>query len=295
MCKPGILHPGAMGISIAAAAAFGDNRVYWVGEGRSAATRQRAAQHKLLEISLAEMCNTCRVIISVCPPANAEDVVDSVLANHFKGVFVDANAISPQRGDEIASRVRRSGASFVDGSIIGGPAWKAKETVLYLCGDEAKAVAELFVGSLLDAVVLDGTGCRASALKMTYAAVNKGFTALLASSLAAADALNVRDLLVAQWQRDGDKDKYVERITKNAHKSWRFVAEMHEISSTFKQVGQPDGFHESCADVYSRLESFKDDKTPSIDALLQSLRLPSLSSSSTAQHLREDLQTQKPI
>lgn len=99
---------------------------------------------------------------------------------------------------------------------------------------------------------------------------------------------------------DGEKDKHIDRVTKNAHKAWRFVAEMHEISATFEAVGQPGGFHEGAADVYSRLESFKDNKTPAIDDVVKSLNQNSSSSTSTSnattsQQLRSDLQTHQPI
>jgi len=40
--KIGILHPGNMGISIAASAQNSGNTVYWVSEGRSSRTRERA-------------------------------------------------------------------------------------------------------------------------------------------------------------------------------------------------------------------------------------------------------------
>ncbi len=55
-----------------------------------------------------------------------------VLAHGFTGLYVDANAISPQRAERIAAAVRRGGARFVDGSIIGPPAWKPGTTWLYL-------------------------------------------------------------------------------------------------------------------------------------------------------------------
>src|SRR6266571_4556164 len=43
----GILYPGAMGISIAASAQNSGHQVYWTSEGRSSATRERAAKFGL--------------------------------------------------------------------------------------------------------------------------------------------------------------------------------------------------------------------------------------------------------
>jgi 3-hydroxyisobutyrate dehydrogenase-like beta-hydroxyacid dehydrogenase len=94
----GILHPGEMGISIAASAQNSGNNLFWVSDGRSQKTRERAAKFGLQDAhSLEHLCASCSVILSVCPPENAEDVARQVAAFHFQGLFVDANAISPQR------------------------------------------------------------------------------------------------------------------------------------------------------------------------------------------------------
>jgi 3-hydroxyisobutyrate dehydrogenase-like beta-hydroxyacid dehydrogenase len=138
----GILHPGVMGVSVAASAQNSGCAVYWVAAGRSAQTRARAAQHALHAAgSLAELCRMCEVIVSVCPPHAAEEVADGVLQHGFTGIYLDANAISPQRAVSIGERMAAAGATFVDGGVIGGPAWQPGETWLYLAGAAAPAVA----------------------------------------------------------------------------------------------------------------------------------------------------------
>src|SRR5437870_2993769 len=92
----GILHPGEMGLSIAASAQNSGHIIYWVSEGRSPRTAERATRLHLVDAhSLAELCETCSAIFSVCPPDAAEDVANSVLADGFTGLYVDMNAISP--------------------------------------------------------------------------------------------------------------------------------------------------------------------------------------------------------
>jgi len=55
----GILHPGEMGISIAASAINAGHQVYWLSEGRSDKTRARAEKHQIREIdSLVLLCQT---------------------------------------------------------------------------------------------------------------------------------------------------------------------------------------------------------------------------------------------
>ncbi len=48
MTKIGILHPGEMGVSIAAAAINSGYPVYWVSQNRSDKTRSRAEKHGLM-------------------------------------------------------------------------------------------------------------------------------------------------------------------------------------------------------------------------------------------------------
>ncbi len=85
MRRIGILHPGKMGISIAASAMNDGHQVYWMSEGRSDETRERAEKHNLIEIhSLFEFCQTCEIIFSICPPHAAEDVANSVMDVGFR-------------------------------------------------------------------------------------------------------------------------------------------------------------------------------------------------------------------
>src|SRR5258708_39184284 len=94
----GILHPGAMGISIAASAVNNGHTVYWVSEGRSQASRARAEKHRLRDAeTLAALCAQCDIILSVCPPHAAEDAARQVITQNFKGLYLDASAIAPQK------------------------------------------------------------------------------------------------------------------------------------------------------------------------------------------------------
>src|SRR5215207_2895591 len=135
MNKIGILHPGEMGISIAASAIKNGHQVYWMSQGRSDKTRARAEKHHLIEInSLSQFCRTCETMISICPPHAAEEVAESVIEAGFRGLYLDANAIAPQRTIQIEQILEKNNIRFVDGGVIGGPAWTPQETWLYLSG-----------------------------------------------------------------------------------------------------------------------------------------------------------------
>jgi 3-hydroxyisobutyrate dehydrogenase-like beta-hydroxyacid dehydrogenase len=272
----GILHPGEMGISIAASAKNSGCDVYWISEGRSLATRERVAKVGLHEVrTLQELCKECRTIISVCPPHAAETVARDVARAGFHGVYVEANAIAPERTIQIGNAMTRADVVFVDGGIIGFPAWKPHTTCLYLSGPRAEEVASCFSAGPLDTKVLGSEIGKASALKMCYAANTKGTVALLAAILATAENLGVREALFDRWRGEDPSipEQVLKRVQANAPKAWRFVGEMEEIANTFSAAGTPGEFHRGAADIYQRLARFKDVKTPpTLDEILDALR-----------------------
>ena len=268
----GILHPGEMGISIAASAQNVGHPVYWASEGRSRQTQERAQKLGLRDAhTLAHLCETCSIIVSVCPPDAAEDVATSVLSHGFKGMYLDANAISPQRASRIGQTIAQAGATFVDGGIIGGPAWKPNSTWLYLSGPAAQRAAGCFAAGPLETCIIGTTVGKASALKMCFAAYTKGTTALLCAILAAAEALDVRTELEQQWSHDGSDfaAEARQKVRQVTAKAWRFSGEMDEIAATLRETGMPADFHLAAAETYRRLADFKDAPTaPALEEVL---------------------------
>jgi 3-hydroxyisobutyrate dehydrogenase-like beta-hydroxyacid dehydrogenase len=273
--RVGVLHPGEMGISIAATALRSGREVIWASEGRSDATRDRAAQHGLADVSTIErLASEAAVIVSICPPHAAEQVAKEVASAGFEGLYLEANAISPQRALRITASLEGAGIAMVDGGVIGGPAWEAGRTCLYLSGARAEEVAGCFEAGPLATRVLSGEPGAASALKMCYAAYTKGTTALLCSVLATAERLGVREALSGQWAADGGglEDEAPRRARTVTKKAWRFVGEMEEIAATFAAAGMPDGFHEAAAEVYRRLGRFKGSGSlPALEHVLETL------------------------
>lgn len=268
----GLINPGAMGASVGAAAAGCGHRVIWAGHGRSPASRERAVSAGIEDCgSLEQLVSAAEIIASVCPPANASDVANDVMALGFKGLYLDGNAISPDRTRAIATQVTAGGARFVDGGIIGGPAWKpGYGTVLHLSGTDAGEIAALFEGSPLHTNIVSEDVGAASALKMVFAAYTKGSTALLSAILGVAETEGVRAALERQWGEEFTTQTH-RRVTANTAKAWRFVGEMEEIAATFERAGLPGGFHEAAAEVFRQLAGFKDAETPDIASMLAEL------------------------
>ena len=250
MAAVGLLHPGEMGSALGAALLSAGHDVLWVSDGRSPETAQRAREFTDVG-DAAALAQRADVILSVCPPHAARDVVRSV--GGFEGVYVDANAVSPATVRSLAGETSR----LVDGGIIGPPPREAGSTRLYLSGPDAPEVARLFDGTSVDARLLSTEIGDASALKMTYAAWSKGSAALLLAIREVARAHGVEDRLVAEWTLSAPElEARSARAARSAEaKGWRWVGEMEEIAATFGAAGQPDGFHRAAAEVFRRFAS----------------------------------------
>ena len=233
MTVVGLLHPGEMGAVVAACV---QSDVIWASEGRSEASRARAKSFRDAG-TVAALVDEADVILSTCPPHAAVDVARA--CEGFTGIYVDANAISPQRAREVATRQPR----FVDGGIVGGPPTEPG-TTLYLSGGDAEVVAALFSGSPLATRIV----ANASAVKMAYAAWSKGTTAMLLAIREVARANGIED----EWRIATPElaEKLPRAEAAKAKKGWRWIGEMEEIADTFAAAGQPDGFHRAAAEVY---------------------------------------------
>jgi 3-hydroxyisobutyrate dehydrogenase-like beta-hydroxyacid dehydrogenase len=74
-----LLHPGAMGAAVGRQTVHGGANVRWVAAGRGAATRKRAADAGLEEYGeLAAALDGADIVLSICPPAHAEEVARAV-------------------------------------------------------------------------------------------------------------------------------------------------------------------------------------------------------------------------
>jgi 3-hydroxyisobutyrate dehydrogenase-like beta-hydroxyacid dehydrogenase len=271
--RVGILHPGEMGSAVAATIRNSGYEVCWVAGGRSHLTRARAESAGLTDaVSLANLSRTCAVIVSVCPPEFADAVATEVLAQGFRGTYLDANAISPANKKRIAERMHSSGVQFVDGGIIGLPPKARGQTWLYLSGERADQVACCFRAGPMECEVIGKEPGKASALKMCYAAQNKGSIALLTAVMGTANHLGVLEDLKRQWTRMSPALATEGHILRAAPKAWRWAPEMREIAATLDSAGMPPEFHQAAAKIFEMLREFKNTDGMSIEDVLSKLR-----------------------
>ena len=252
MTVVGLLHPGEMGAAIGAALRCRGETVLWAAAGRSLATVERAQRFGFEDAGdVGELCRRSEILLSVCPPHAAIDVARA--ARDFEGIYVDANAISPETARAIAGLQSR----FVDGGIVGPPPLEPDTMRLYLSGREAEAVADLFADTNVDARVISDEPGAASALKVAYAGWTKGSAALLLAVLALARAEGVEETLLAEWELSlpelEERSLAAERSARA--KGWRWVGEMEEIAHSMAAQNLPAGFHEAAAEIFRRLSA----------------------------------------
>ena len=158
-----------MGAAVGALLVEQGHEVVWNPDGRSDATARRAAAAGLTG---AEDPDHADVILSVCPPHAALDVARSLQGT--RALMIDANAVSPMTARRVGDVI---GERWVDGGIVGPPPRREGTTRLYLSGPHAGEASELFAGTRLEPVILEGSPVAASSLKMAYAAWTKGSAA----------------------------------------------------------------------------------------------------------------------
>jgi 3-hydroxyisobutyrate dehydrogenase-like beta-hydroxyacid dehydrogenase len=251
----GIVHPGRMGAAVAVALAP-RHEVVWCSAGRSGATERRALDAGLAEArTLPDLVARVDAVISVCPPAAAEQVAHAVLAAGFAGLYLDANAVSPATATRIADAVRTAGGVAVDGGLVGPPPRERGTTRLYLSGPPAAEVARWFDDSPLEAVALAGDVGAASALKTSYAGWTKATAALLVAVRAHARTAGVEDALLAEWDRSqpGLRARSDESLPRLLDVAWRFEGELAQIASAMDDEGLPPELHDGAASIYRRL------------------------------------------
>jgi hypothetical protein len=104
----------------------------------------------------------------------------------------------------------------------------------------------------LDVRVIGPQVGQASGLKMCYASLTKGLTALATQALVAGEALGLASILTDELRDSQDALlEWVERqVPRMPPKAYRWIGEMEEIARTFADVGLPPQMPQGAAALY---------------------------------------------
>jgi 3-hydroxyisobutyrate dehydrogenase-like beta-hydroxyacid dehydrogenase len=257
----GIMSPGDMGHSIGNTLRAGGLRVITCLSGRSARTAALASEAGIEDSADYEtLVREADVVLSVLAPSEARALADrlaaAIRATDADVLVADCNAIAPQTVREIGETIVDAGGRFVDGGIIGSPPKPGEmRTRLYVSGEHAVEMMQLSEHGMNVRVVGPEIG-QASGLKMCYAAITKGLTALATELLVAGQAMGLQAPLRKELQdSQGTLLSWVERqVPTMPPKAYRWVGEMEEIAATFEHLGLTPRILAGAADLYRFVE-----------------------------------------
>ena len=253
----GVVSPGDMGSAIAKRIKESGKNVYTALDGRSERTKALGREAGLTDLgSMDKLVSTCELVVSVLNPGEAMNVAKEVAASMKKTgrkiAFADLNAVSPQTTRDMDKVIRDAGGMYIDGGIIGSPPRGEKDRPrIYVSGPDAYLFEQIVHPNLQFRVMSERVG-DASGVKMCYAAMTKGTTALAVELLVAARKLGVEQALEKEL-RDSQSDafdRHMKQIPGMPPKAYRWVPEMQEIAKTFGELGMTRNIFLGAADIY---------------------------------------------
>jgi 3-hydroxyisobutyrate dehydrogenase-like beta-hydroxyacid dehydrogenase len=255
--KVGLMTPGDMGQAVAMQIKARGFTVCTALDKRSERSRALAREAGLTDLgSIPRLVAECDVVLSVMNPGAALDfareAAEAMRASKRHILIADCNAIAPDTVHEIARTVEQAGGRFLDAGIIGPPPRGKAKTNLYVSGPGAADLEQL-AGPQLQVHVVSERIADASALKMCYAAVNKGTQALWLEVLLAAQRLGVDKQFEEQLRQSrGDLLEWaLDQYPRMPPKAYRWVPEMLEISKTLGSAGITPKVFQGAAEIYA--------------------------------------------
>ncbi|KAK7472965.1 hypothetical protein VKT23_001069 [Stygiomarasmius scandens] len=260
-----VIAAGAMGAAVGYRLTQAGCTVLTNLDGRSEATRRRALEAGMKPASLSQIASEADHLLSILPPSSAVSFAELFLQesvgiqrkSESPLIFADCNAVNPVTVKKIAGLFAGSSMKMVDAGIIGGPPKGEYNPTFYASADEEDVLGEF--GKLtrygLKISLLKGGVGDASALKMSYAGITKGTTALFTIMILAAEASSPATAEALRTELAASQPEFLDRIKRAIPpmipKAYRWVGEMEEIAGF---IGGREGeTYEGIARIYERV------------------------------------------
>jgi len=253
-----VVAQGAMGAGIGGRLAERGLRVVTSLSGRSEASAKRAAAAGMVAVSDQE-CAQADYFLSILPPNEALALAEKMAAligpSNKKPIYVDCNAVSPPTKVRIGAVAAKAGSPFVDVSILGLPPRAGYDgPAMIVSGPDAGQFVPL--GDFgLKIRVIDGPIGAASAVKMSYAGITKGITALGSMIMLAATRAGVAAEVRSELERSHPYfvTNFQRAVPDMFDKAYRFVGEMEEIADFVGEDKSAAQMYLAFADFYRRI------------------------------------------
>lgn len=259
MSKPivAVIAQGTMGSGVGGRLAEKGVDVVTSLAGRSKASADRAIKFGMRDVAEKAIADA-GIILSIVPPSEAlalaERLAPHLAAAARKPLYIDCNAISSELAQRIGQVIAATGTPFADGGIIGGPPRAGYDgPSIYVAAAPAGSLDTLARGGLT-IKPLDGPIGAASALKMSYAAISKGLTAIASASILAAAKYGASEALYAELasSQKGLLPTISRSVPDMFNKAYRFVGEMEEIGEHFGRASSAEIYH-GMAQLYQEI------------------------------------------
>jgi putative dehydrogenase len=253
-----VVAPGNMGAAVARRLTEHGVKVLTTLAGRADASVSRAAAAGMTDVPLDRLTGA-EIVLSILPPAHAlsfaEQMAPLLLAAERKPVFVDCNAVSPQTARQIGAVVAAAGAPFIDASIIGLAPQPGQPSPHFYASGGSAARLQVLGQYGLDIRVLDEPVGAASALKMSYAGINKGLAAIAAAMILAASRSGATEALYREMSESlpGLLGSLRRQIPDMLPKAYRWVAEMREIAEFASEDAATQEVFVGFAELFERI------------------------------------------
>lgn len=242
----GLFSPGEMGSNVARVLQKHGLEVVTCLEGRSPRTRRLADEAGVRSLpSVAEVVRRVDMVLSIVVPSAARGVASEVAHGMIEAkrsglLFADCNSIAPSTALTIEKIIVEAGGRFVDASIIGSAQRVEGRATFYASGHDAPEFARLAAHGLRVEVIGERAG-QASGLKMLYAGLTKGLSALTVELLLPAQALGLLDLLMDKIHATNPEiaDFMQHRVLDLPMHAGRRSEEMDELAQACRELGLP--------------------------------------------------------
>ena len=268
-----ILSPGDMGHAVGRALREGGLNTITCLKGRSERTQRLAQEAGIEDVpNLEEVVRRADLVLSIMVPSDATALAHQVakaLENTGSNTYyADCNAVSPETTKSIGAIITEAGGRYIDASIIGNPPRKDSFPRFYTSGEHSHVLSAMD-GMEIIVKNLGGEVGRASGIKMCYAGLTKGTSALHVAVLSAAEAQGLSAELGQELQSSQSHafNQMTSGLSRLPARASRWIGEMEEIAATYEQLGLPPYFHKGAAAIYRLLSetSFAAERAESVD------------------------------
>ena len=259
-----VISMGEMGAAVAGRLVSRGARVLTDLEGRSQTSAERARDAGVVVATPQQIVEEAEIILSIIPPA-AAPALAKVYLPFLKDaatppLFLDCNAIAPTTTREMDVPFLNNGLPFGDASIIGGPPkGDGAGPRLYMSGPVADAAATLKAHGIDTRLMSDTIG-DASAIKMSYAGITKGFQALASAMANGAGRNGVLEPLIEElnFSQDAIYGWAARQLPAMPGKAYRWDGEMREIARFLSPEKGSSQMLDGAAELYARIANAKE-------------------------------------